>query len=221
MGFSERLQNIKAKRLASEAMATQNTFEELSNFNAEKYLEENYKAFSKEYTFKKIGQVVSAGLFLAIGTTIVAGIALVATGGASSIITGAMLLGAGFFAATLATAPLMDASEGLTQTKNEFMLEKAKERTELLQYQLENGINEKTKISDFLSACKETLANSFKLSNFTDKFKPLSDEDLSQKLHSLNDNKFTLNTDTVLNNIRKHLNADNQTASQPSSLKPH
>ena len=220
MGFSERLQNIKAKRLASEKIANQQIFEELSNFNSEKYLEENCHSFSKEFTFQKIGQIVSAGLFLIISSSVVAGIVLVAAGGASSIVTGAVLLGGGFLAATLAAPALMEASFGLTQTKEEFMFEKAEDKKELLQYQLKNSINEKTKISDFISACKESFSNSFNLSKITEKFSPLSDEDLNQKLKNLGNSNFTLNTNTVLNNIKKHLDTDKpQSPAQP--LKPN
>lgn len=194
--FQERLKKIKEQRIASEQLLLESNIQKFVNFDIEKRLEENEETAEKSLRSLKIGGYVAGTYLLGAVGTVAFGASIIATGGTSSLFAGAILIGG----ASAVTLPILGE---LLMTSSFIFKDKKSHNLDLVQFELddlkrtveESAVNQKTTVTDYFKATKESLKSLFsKLKNelkndYNNIFKPLSQEKILDRIKQMQDSK--------------------------------
>jgi len=191
--FQERLKKIKEQRIASEQLLLESNIQKFVNFDIEKRLEENEETAEKSLKSHKSGAYLAGAYLLGAVGTVAFGASIVATGG---VFAGAMIMG-GVTTVTVPFLPeLLDSASFIFKDVKSHNLDLVQnELSQLKKTVEESAVNQKTTVTDYFKAAKETLKSSFsKLKNEIKNdceniFKPLSQEKILDRIKQMKDSK--------------------------------
>lgn len=194
--FQERLKKIKEQRIASEQLLLESNIQKFVNFDIEKRLEENEATAEKSLKSLKIGGYVAGTYLLGAVGTVAFGASIIATGGTSALFAGAMLIG-GSSAVTLPIlGELLDSASFIFKDVKSHNLDLVQNELSQLKKTVEDSaVNQKTTVTDYFKATKESLKSSFsKLKNelkndYDNIFKPLSQEKILDRIKQMKDSQ--------------------------------
>jgi len=191
--FQERLKKIKEQRIASEQLLLESNIQKFVNFDIEKRLEENEETAEKSLKSHKSRAYLAGAYLLGAVGTVAFGASIVATGG---VFAGAMIMG-GVTTVTVPFLPeLLDSASFIFKDVKSHNLDLVQnELSQLKKTVEESAVNQKTTVTDYFKAAKETLKSSFsKLKNEIKNdceniFKPLSQEKILDRIKQMKDSK--------------------------------
>lgn len=188
--LKERLKSIKDQRIEIEQTFLNSKIEKFICLDVEKELVENEAFAKKDLKSKKNLAGINSGVFIAFTGVITYGISGLGSPNMTEKIGSAILIASVSMPLVMAGVEMLDSIPVLFKKSQTHNMDLIEEQLFNLRKNVEQAaVNEKTTVTDYFNLTKETIKDKYSeiLQNATSLFKPLSTNEISQRINEIKD----------------------------------